>query len=89
MFGFILSVFILLLYNDYFYKNYELEAFTNRKEKEKDSDMLNYLKLINKKINLDKYFAPKDSNAEIIFIQRNKGELSIYESMNEILNSFY
>lgn len=89
MFGFILSVFILLVYNDYFHKKYELEGFTNEKEKDNDNDMLNYLKLINKKINLDKYFAPKDSNAEIIFIQRNKGEVSIYESMNEILNSFY
>lgn len=87
MFGFILSVFILLIYNDYFRNNYELEGFSNHKDKE--SDMLNYLKLINKKINLDRYFAPKDSNTEIIFIQRNKGEPSIYESMNEILNSFY
>jgi len=85
--GFLLSVFILLVYNDYFHKTYELEEFTNNKDK--DSDMLNYLKLINKKINLDKYFVPKDSNAEIIFIQRNKGEPSIYNSMSEILNLFY
>ena len=85
--GFLLSVFILLVYNDYFHKTYEFEGFTNNKDKE--SDMLNYLKLINKKINLDRYFAPKDSNTEIIFIQRNKGEPSIYESINEILNFFY
>jgi hypothetical protein len=64
-----------------------LEGFKNKKEDE--DDMLNYLKLINKKINLDKYFSPKDSNTEIIFIKRNKGEPSIYESMNEIFNSFY
>jgi len=89
IFGFLLSIFILLIYNDYFQRNYELEGFTNDKYKDKDNDMLNYLKLINKKINLDKYFAPKDSNTEIIFIKRNKGEPSIYESMNEILNTFY
>ena len=90
IFGFLLSIFILLVYNDYFHRNYEqngIEGFTNKKDK--DDDMLNYLKLINKKINLDKYFAPKDSNSEIIFIQRNKGESSIFESVNEILNFFY
>jgi hypothetical protein len=63
-----------------------VEGFKN---KDNEDDMLNYLKLINKKINLDKYFAPKDSNAEIIFIQRNKGDPSIYESINDIFNSFY
>lgn len=88
IFGFLLSIFILLVYNDYFHRNYELEGFTNDKE-DNDHDMLNYLKLINKKINLDKYFTPKDSNSEIIFIKRNKGEPSIYESVNEILNYFY
>lgn len=88
IFGFLLSIFILLVYNDYFQMNYELEGFINDKE-DNDNDMLNYLKLINKKINLDKYFIPKDSNSEIIFIQRNKGEPSVYESVNEILNSFY
>ena len=90
IFGFLISVFILLVYNDYFHRNYEmegLEGFKNKKDNE--DDMLNYLKLINKKINLDKYFSPKDSNTEIIFIKRNKGEPSIYESMNEIFNSFY
>lgn len=87
MVGFLLSIFILLIYNDYFYMNYELEGFTNKKEN--DDDMLKYLKLINKKINLDKYFAPKDSNDEIIFIQRNKGESSIYESINDIFDSLY
>ena len=88
MFGFIISVFILLVYNDYFYRNYQLEGFRNKKNND-DDDMLNYLKLINKKINLDKYFSPKDSNTEIIFVQRNKGEPSIYDSINEIFNSFY
>ena len=87
MVGFLLSIFILLIYNDYFYMNYELEGFTNKKEN--DDDMLKYLKLINKKINLDKYFAPKNSNDEIIFIQRNKGEPSIYESINDIFDSLY
>ena len=87
MVGFLLSIFILLIYNDYFYREYELEGFTNKKEN--DDDMLKYLKLINKKINLDKYFAPKDSNDEIIFIQRNKGEPSIYESINYIFDSLY
>jgi hypothetical protein len=88
MFGFIISVFIILIYNDYFHTNYELEGFKNNKDND-DDDMLNYLKLINKKINLDKYFLPKDSNTEIIFIQRNKCEPSIYDSINEIFNSFY
>jgi len=89
-FGFILSIFILLTYNEYFHTNYDynLEEFTNIKNNKKDSDMLNYLKLIDKKINLDKFFIPKDSNNEIIFIKRNKGEPSIYETFNEILNSF-
>jgi hypothetical protein len=87
IFGFILSVFILLIYNDYFHSKYEFEGFTNKNDK--DSDILKHLKLINKKINLDKYFTPKDSNNEIIFIKRNQGESSIYESINELFNSFY
>ena len=90
-FGFILSIFILLSYNEYFntnYDYYDLEEFTNRNNSNKESDILSYLKLIDKKINLDKFFIPKDSNNEIIFIKRNKGEPSIYETLNEILNSF-
>jgi energy-coupling factor transporter transmembrane protein EcfT len=85
-FGLILSIFILLIYNDYFHTkySYNLEEFKNI---DKDNDMLNYLKLINKKINLDNFFIPKDSNNEIIFIKRNKGESSIYETFNEILYS--
>jgi hypothetical protein len=86
-FGFILSICILLIYNDYFYTNYNLENFKNINENDKENDMLNNLKLINKKINLDKFFIPKDSNTEIIFIKRNKGEPSIYETINEILYS--
>jgi len=89
IFGFLTSVFILLVYNDYFYRTYDMNSVEGFKNKDNEDDMLNYLKLINKKINLDKYFAPKDSNAEIIFIQRNKGDPSIYESINDIFNSFY
>jgi hypothetical protein len=87
--GFILSICILLIYNDYFNTNYNLENFKNidENDKENENDMLNNLKLINKKINLDKLFMPKDSNTEIIFIKRNKGEPSIYETINEILYS--
>ena len=85
--GFILSISILLIYNEYFNTNYNLEEFTNIDENDKENDMLNYLKLINKKINLDNFFIPKDSNNEIIFIKRNKGEPTIYETINEILYS--
>ena len=86
-FGFILSICILLIYKNYFNTNYNLENFINIDENYKENDMLNYLKLINKKINLDNFFIPKDSNNEIIFIKRNKGEPSIYETINEILYS--
>lgn len=85
--GFILSISILLIYNEYFNTNYNLENFKNIDENDKEIDMLNYLKLINKKINLDNFFIPKDSNNEIIFIKRNKGEPTIYETINEILYS--
>ena len=85
--GFILSISILLIYNEYFNTNYNLEEFTNIDENDKENDMLNYLKLINKKINLDNFFITKDSNNEIIFIKRNKGEPTIYETINEILYS--
>ena len=92
IFGFIISIFILLIYNDYFYRNYDfesIEGFKNKNNNDNENDILKHLKLINKKINLDKHFIPKDSNKEIIFIKRNKGEPSIYETINELLFSFY
>ena len=88
IFGILLSIFILLIYNDYFYRNYDIDRIEGFKN-DNDNDILKHLKLINKKINLDRYFIPKDSNKEIIFIKRNKGEPSIYETINELLFSFY
>jgi energy-coupling factor transporter transmembrane protein EcfT len=88
IFGILLSIFILLIYNDYFYRNYDIDRIEGFKN-DNDNDILKHLKLINKKINLDRYFIPKDSNKEIIFIKRNKEEPTIYETINDLLFSFY